>query len=420
MKIRKCGLKVSAKQLVCFVLIWTIISGFLIDEIGISRQITYLNDFLWLILLILVVKKNFTLVFKRYGLRSIILCLGWYTLIVFFSIILNFVNPVLFLWAFRNGFRFFVYYIACICYLDDDDVDRLFDVMFFLHIINFILAIYQFLVLGLNMDYLGGIFGHGNGGVNNLFMVMLYCYFLWGYIVKKKSFFKVVFILVTSLIIAALAEEKAFFVYIIISTTIIIILNRPRIRSLLIITGIIMTIPIAVDILVATNESWNLEVITNFERMIEYGNTSYGLSRINPFGQIKEMFFGDSIIKNLFGLGFGNCEYSDGIAIFNSEFYKRYSYLQYYDFVHQMKFLETGILGFCLYLIFFIVNVVNTIKQLFKSKIKDYRYQFGIAYTIVVITSFWFSVAALRAEAYIIYFGIAVASIIKKSQYKGK
>ena len=243
---------------------------------------------------------------------------------------------------------------------------------------------------------------------------MIFAYFLCGYLQKKQPAYKVAIILITSLLIAALAEEKAYFVYLIVVVAGSVILNRPSFKTVVIVTAALCAIPIGINILATVNDSWNLEVLTNSTRALEYLDTSYGLSRTNPFPQIQSRFFENSLLKEFLGIGFGASENCAASSIFTSDFYNRYAYLQYFDFTHQKKFLETGYLGFGFFLLMIIMCIVTPWKNFRRNKDGDYRVKAFILFGIVAILSCWFSGSMIFNDAYIVYFGLAAGLVVCK------
>ena len=392
----RSALIITPKKIVGFILFWTIISDALVAELGMSSSIQYLNDFAWVILLLYIVKNKF------------------WTRLKYLSAILNFVDPFLTIWASRNLIRFIVFFLSVVVFLEENDISEIFNKLLWIQIINFIIALYQYYVLGLHMDTLGGIFGHGNGAALNTFQAMVLAYFLCGYLQKKQPAYKVATILLTSLLIAAMAEEKAYFVYLIVVVAGSVIINRPSFKTVIIVAAVLCAVPIGINILATVNDSWNLEVLTNMTRAVQYLDTSYGLSRTNPFPQIQSRFFNNSLLKDLFGIGFGASENCDAASIFTSEFYNRYAYLQYFDFTHQKKFLETGYLGFGSFLMIIVMCIVTPLKHILRNKDNDYRLKAFIIFGIVAILSCWFSGAMIYNDAYIIFFGLAAGLVVCK------
>lgn len=402
----------TPKKLVYIILFWTIISDSLVAELGFPSSIQYLNDVVCVILLYYVFTRRFTRRFASYGVYGLAVILMLYIFVCYFSSVINFVDPFLVLWASRNSFRFIVFFIACVMYLDLNDVTMIFKVLFWVQIVSFILALYQYYVLGYHMDLLGGIFGHGNGAALNTFQAMIYVYYLCACLEKKEAVWKLAIILLTSLIIAALAEEKAFFVYLIVGTAGCILINRPSIKAVLCIAALAVLVPFGINLLGTVNEAWNLSVLTNMDSAVTYMDSSYGLSRLNPFPQINSLFFNNSIVKNLFGIGFGASENCDASSLLTSDFFRKYYHLQYFDFTHQKKFIETGYVGcfsFVLIFVYLFIAALKNRKSFFEAKAMA-------VFCWIAVLSCFFSGALICNDAYIIYYGISIVAIIEKQK----
>lgn len=408
----------NPRIIIIFVLFWTIVSNALIAELSFPSTIQYLNDIAWIILSFFLIKNNFITKLKNAGLLPVLYVLLITCIFYLISILYNEVHLPLVAWAIRNSLRFYIYFIACICFLRISDIIMIFDKLFYIQLINFVLGLYQYFILGYYMDNLGGIFGHGNGAALNTFQAMIFIFYLCGYFEKKYTIVRVLIILLTSLIIAALAEEKAFFVYLIIGSIGSILLSKPSWKIILIIISLLFFIPKGILLLGSINESWNLDVLTNFDTAINYMDKSYELSRLNPYSQINELFFKDDLMKKLFGIGFGNSENCETASFLNSKFYKDYWYFQYYNFTHQKRFLESGILGFGSYVLFFITIFTILLKTLRKKTNELYIYKFCMIFCVITVLSCMFSGALIFKEAYIIYFGLSTGCVCLKYKQK--
>ena len=136
--------KIKTKNIVIFILLWTIISYPLMSEFSFPNSISYLNDFLLLILLLVSLKYyNKMDVSRKKYINPIIVIVFIYLFICIFSAVLNNTPIPLFFWAIRNNFRFFLYFILCIIYLDKTDYTKLFHCLFVIQIISFLLSLYQ-------------------------------------------------------------------------------------------------------------------------------------------------------------------------------------------------------------------------------------------------------------------------------------
>ena len=146
----------------------------------------------------------------------------------------------------------------------------------------------------------------------------------------------------------------------------------------------------------------------------------YNISRLNAFSEINTIFFHDSFLKNLFGYGFGNCEYST-INIFCSDFYKLYGFYNYRWFANQWIFLETGYAGVISFCSFFVISFIISFKNSKNIVVKNKSLiETGIIMTIICLISFFYN-SLLKADyGYIAYFSLAIIGLVIKFQNNDK
>ena len=200
--------RLSGKTIVYIVLFYTIIMETLISQFGFPDFIRYLNDFFILLLIPLIFKGKIGDYFRSQHNWPVIVCIVLYLFISLFTSFIYFVSPLLVAWALRNTFRGIIFFLACALFIKKEDLPHLFNILLFVQIISLVLAIYQFAILHHTQDFIGGIFGYGNGAAVNIFNALLMAYFLVCYIKKRDGIFKLALPLISSLVVAALAEEK--------------------------------------------------------------------------------------------------------------------------------------------------------------------------------------------------------------------
>lgn len=406
--------KKAGKAVVTFCIIWSIIQDALIAELHFPSSISYLVDFAVGILLLLLIHERGKDDTKEYSHLAFIVVL--YSVSLLFGLVGNGVDIKLLLWAIRNTYRFYIFFFACVKFYDYTDVERIISKMYVLNIISLILALYQFLVLGHAMDYVGGIFGYGNGAALNTFNALLVSIYFCMYMKKRASLFQVMVVIGSSCLISAIAEEKAFFLYLSVIIVVYLISNRASFKTIAIAVVVSTIMLFAIQYLYATNEWLTRRDMFTIDAYVQYARESYGIDRLNPFGDINEKFFKDDVLLNLFGYGFGNCELSTGGAALTSSFAKQNYGYQYYDFVSQMRFLETGYVGIITYVLFFVYILIVAIRNRNStSSLLALYSSITICYTSVVIISIWMSQALRAKEAYIIFFGLAMLLILRKN-----
>lgn len=408
--------KLNVKYLIYIILILPMIMGTLSDDFGIPSGIRYVNDVLILFLLVLIIKrKDFFKQVHYLKMDIILIAMILFSVINFVSAVINFVPLNLVMWAIRNTYRFFVFFWACIFFLDKVDLKKLFEVFFWLQWINFILVLYQFFSLGLMQDSLGGIFGHGGNAGLLVYSVLLLAYAMSRFISKEYSLFRLLFVLITTCLISVLAEIRIFFLMALMIIIVNFSLNKNIVRKTFILLGLLVLFFFAVEIY----KELFPYVTLSFDAFLKEGTSTgggYNISRLNAFSDITQIFFKNNILCKIFGYGFGNCEYSS-IPFFCSEFYKDYGSFNYRWFTNQWIFLETGYAGIVSYLTILLSSLLYAVKRYFgiEKESKSLIVICIIMCLFCIISVFYNSL--LKADyGYIAFFSIAIAGIIFKGE----
>lgn len=406
------------KKLIYFQLIYNLLIKFLISPLGFPSILNYLTDIVTLLLLIIIADQCYV-VFKEINYRSALWCIALFSLAVLIGAEWNLVKPALLLWAIRNTFRFYVFFLACIVLLTSEDVDRIFAVMIKFQVLNIVLCLYEYFVLGAKQDHLGGIFGTAAGcnGALNLYFCILLAYGISGYLADKISLVCMAFLISSTAVIAAFSELKIFYVEFIIITAVVMILSRPTLKTIFLVLMTIGSLLVGLNILKEIFPR-HYAVLMDPESFVQYfaseGTDGYNISRMNAFSQLNELFFKNDLWKNLFGYGFGNCEIST-YNIFKSEFYKNNQDLNYGYFSHVMVFLETGYMGIVTYILFFADGIRYALVHMGKLAKKRFHGITAAATGIIVIMNLWYNNAMRIEYAYMVYFVLSIAAIGRKS-----
>ena len=283
---------------------------------------------------------------------------------------MNFTSLFYFIWGFRNIFRFLIISLCSILVFEERDKNRFIKSINVAFIINIIVCLIQYYVLGYWGDAIGGTFRLGNTGGNSglIYLIIIEnTIVVINYLTNNDSLLKLLFVMCFSLFIARIAELKIIYLCLIIIVFISILINKFSIKKLLI---ILFTIIIFIFGSIFLNKiDPDTAKMMNSESLIEYaGGESHGyssdkdISRLRAFSQIDNYFFSNNILKKSFGYGLGNCDISS-FDIFNTNFAEKYdSYLHYTWFTHAMLYLETGIIGYIVFLSFFIYIIIYCFK----------------------------------------------------------
>ena len=410
----------SGRYFTLFVLFFTLVMEALIAELHFPGSIRYLNDLLIFSLFLTMAVRPYRTA-RVVGIPILIA-----TLVVFFvfsaSSIVNGVRIELYLWASRNTFRGLVFFFACVTYLRKDDLPFIFDKLYVLQIISLVLALYQRFVLGLTMDYVGGIFGHGNGAGVNPFNALLFAYFLNQYLAGRTSVRKLVVVTLSSFIIAAVAEEKFTFVAFAVITLVSLLLTKVNTKVALAIVVVAVAGYVGMRIL-RTMYPAMFDILSSFDAIEGYLTSTseggYELPRVGSFSVIENLIFNNDPTKRLLGVGFGNGETSN-FSFLVGPYYTLYGYLHYRWFTHQWTFFECGYLGFFAYLAFFIVVAVSLFATRWKAGEEELSsLTCCFALSLCVIISIWYNATLKTDMCYISYFSLAIGFIAMKRKSEG-
>lgn len=398
----------TGKKCTLFILYLTLFMGALIDQLGFPGFIKYFNDMILLFIVFFFMKTKFINYMKYRNAMVVVVAFLILIIVSYISAFLNSVPIRLVVWASRNTFRGMLYFFAVLTFLEGETLDNIMNNLYIIQFIHVIFACYQFFILGHEMDFVGGIFGFGNGAGVNTFNALMMTFSINAYLNKLVPLKRLVITVICSFFVAGIAEEKITYVLFLIVIVCALLLSKFSFRKFGVIIVGIMGIVFGLEILYQLYPSM-FSVMTNVNNMIDYLSSSleegYRLPRLGAFPIISRLFFRNEL-QYLLGLGFGNCEYSE-YAIFQSDFYISHGNWNYRWFTHQWVFLETGYIGFVVYLLFFVAVLVGLLCYRKKCKIKLYN-SVGITMTICCICMIWYNATLKVDMAYLAFFSMAI------------
>ena len=335
-------------------------------------------------------------------------------------------SPILYIWGFRNTFRYYAYFISCITLLDVSDVLEIIPKLKKIYVINFILCILE-MGLGYSGDHIGGIFGTQTGcnGYLNLFMIVISAIYVTEYLEKKIGLTRTMIAIMSCFFLMAIAELKVYLFELPIIILIGMINAKFSFRKIVIIMLGVCGLAVGISMLGHFFESSGLEFFTSDaikKYMGDSGYTNSGdLSRMNAVSQLYERFLNGNLLGTLFGIGLGNASYSAAFSFFNSRFYLLYQALHYQWFTDAIIFIETGTVGLILYELFFLriftysrkINkkIANEYSDDFSQQLRCVVQVAGITAILCIINSVYNS--ALNMDAgYMAFFIFAVPAIV--------
>lgn len=382
--------------------------GLFMDFLGLPGALRYTLDLAWCGLAGLAVHRG-KLRFSR-SLSSMVWTVVMFFLYTLILLVFRYRSEAWYLWGLRNNFRFYIAFFAFACLLSREDAQHCFRALEVLFWINIVLSLVQFFCLGIRQDYLGGIFGverGRNGTYTLLFFLLMLSRSLLAMMNGAERMGPCLAKCGAALLVAALAEMFGFFLLFSLTVMLAAVLTRFSRRKclLLLVLGVVLLLSSNLLLrLFGEGSKLTLDVIRNRLFAPHYA-TDDDLGRLTAIPTLARTILQEPH-QRLFGLGLGNCDTST-VAAFCSDFARQYAHLHYTWFLSAFLFLETGYTGLFLYLLFFVVCLVQAAKR--KKRGGDLLYcQMGMILPVLCMILTVYN-SALRAEGgYLMYFGLAL------------
>lgn len=415
------------KRCILGLIYFYIFTGMLMDIFHLPRTILYIGDLINLYLMLSILKAAKIRKKYSYSLFFIILI---YIAVTIMGSIINFSSESIpmFIWGARNNFRFLIFMYACALFLEKKDVDDVLNHIYIIFTINLVVYLVEWIVLGVNGDFLGGIFGitQGCNGRLNLFLCVSCAYGMIQYFNKKCGLLLVGYIIAFSLFMAVFSELKVFFFELVIIMAIIMLGEGISMRFILVAIGGVMALSFAISVLttvidysrVTVDGGSNFFTVENIMRYLTkdsgYNGRGTDLNRFTAASQLKERFFENDIVLHLFGIGLGKGDYSS-FSMFVSDFYRRYSELHYQWFQYAWIYLETGLLGLISYLAIF----MDSLRMAFKIKDKAdscYKSMTLVACSMAILSLVYNISMRVESSGFLMFFLMAIPYIFFRDQ----
>lgn len=330
--------------------------GFLNDLLGLPWAIRYAADWAWCILVLFLVRFR-----RAVDLRPVNRLLIWVLLFFIFTLLgysAQYQSVLYYLWGFRNLFRFYACFFACAAFLTEENAARYLNWMDRLFWLNATVSLFQYFLLGLEGDYLGGIFGREKGvnSYTNLFFLIVTAKSLLCCLSGQESPLLCLGKWVTAAVIAAMAEVKFFYVELVLVLVLALSFTRSGRKRIWVTLGgaLALMLGIALTVYIFPNLTGWFTPERIFESAAsDAGYTSSGdLNRLNGIRIINETWLKTGI-QRLFGLGLGNCD-TASYPFLSTPFYLANGDTHYTWMSYAILYLETGYVGLSFYFGFFL------------------------------------------------------------------
>ena len=381
---------------------------------------TYFIDFINIVLIISALSE---LYYHRKSVKIVAPLLM--TLLLFLVTVIGYIQnhqPILlYLWGFRNNFRYYGFFLACIVLLKRENIENIYKILVGLLGANLIVCSFQYFVQKIKMDNLGGLFGTDTGcnGYMNMFLCIVSTIVIVKFICKSQTAAALLFTLSASTYIAVISELKIYFIELIVIILCTVLFTKPSAKSSLLVVCAALILYVGAQMLYLLFP--NFLDFFNLSSILASGShysTGTDLGRLTACSDITNQFFSGNGYKFLFGLGLGSAETSQ-YNIFNSIFYTTYGVDLHYTWLSDaFMLIENGWLGLAFYESFFVSVFCCTVA--FKRRAKNMQCPerletFCIITQIVCVLCVLISIydSALRTESgYFAYFMLAVPFVV--------
>lgn len=415
--------KFKTGQSIIFYMILYVFVMFFAQSVSIPHSIVFLLDFMNLLLFVKLIFNSKLLDGWKLPL------VRWQTLTFLLGIIValsNKVNIFLIFWGIRNQVRFIIFFIACVVFLRSYGIYKIVSMFKVLYFLNFFISLFQFVVLGLNEDALGGVFGtlSGCNGYSNIFLIMMVTIFMFEWLHNKLSIYCMMLYVAMAVLLAGLAEIKVFFVELLIVMAIVfykiyfIDCKKTKMQNFIAIICC-MIVMLIIGIALVGYISPELKDFFKLDKMWEilasdkgYSGDGKSINRLNAFRIINSNIF-HSWKERWFGIGLGGAEYSQSIDIFNSQFYKKYMDLKYRNFTVSWLYIENGYIGFIGYILSFVFTFRDGLRTYKLAKIDDSKILIATGLVMLILCPILiiYSTALRIDSGYFVYFFISLVYI---------
>lgn len=421
----KMVIKIKKKSapllLVEFALFMICFGGFFTDVLKLPSIIKYVNDLIVIVLLIYTFRKLFyrRRVYLTEDMKKILLSILIILGIYITSSLVERVTVSLLLWGIRNMLKGIIFFVSCIVLLNVEDVECISKKINIVFLINVLACLYEYFVLGVSGDYVGGLFGttQGCNASLNVLIVITTAWNALRYTHRKQGILKTIFFVALCAVAAGTAELKVY----ILEVPIILIATGAFSKGflkkiLLAIVGIAFA-SICIKLIQNLIPGWDdfftteamLDMLTD-----ENGYTNKGdLNRFTALQMLNKQIFRGS--TNWFGIGLGNAEYSDNFAFLNSAFYYRYKSLHYGWFTYAKIYIELGYFGILSMLYIWINCAWVGIRTALKRKgIEEIFCKMALIIALITPLLFVYNATMHMGSSCLIYLCLALGYIVTK------
>lgn len=366
---------------------------FLTENMGLSGLLVYFTDLLTVILLIQIIIN-----FPQMGYKLKVIAIPGIFLLAIFIVnivasIYNNVQLINFVWGIRLNFRFIIFLVGCIMFINQRVIDLLWKVFIVLVYLQLIICTVQFFILDYISDAIGGSFGtRGTSFIVYFFAIgLLFAFARYNEGQCRQS--TVWFVLLAGLYVCTINEGKAIVMFDAVIFLVIILQNGITLKKIFWILGAIVCFFLFTYLLGAIYPAFN--EFFSLEKLLGYATTEvyYG-SAINRFNgpEYFSRYFDN--MQDWFGVGLGNaCE--SQIPLLQGDYYQAFFTTSYYWFYIAYYYMESGYVGLCLHIGFYLSFLIVAYR--IRNKVSGTYLAFLVGMVALCLLSICYSLG-LRSE----------------------
>lgn len=409
----------QTKRIIYFIFYWILFGGLINRYLFASLLIPLLPDVL---LLYLLFARN-----SCFRVRTTNKFLGPWPqrlLIAFVSIgllaaLLNTIPPITVIWGVRQIVRYFLLLVVVVNTFNRQDVKKVHKWLYKAFYVNTVACVFQFFQ-GITGDPMGGMFG-GNGELA-LFIVITIIVFTFDYFQNRLSSYKLFAIVVANFVISMWAEIK--FLYFLIPLVFYasyVLIKKFNMKHVIVLALMFVAgIPVLQFVLSTYYDDEYVQFATNRDLLSEYNESKYGFTEISMNRATCIALTNEDILQDplhaAVGYGIGAGTSSRPFRCFVN---LKYMFTFYNYFTSSYVLVETGWIGYILFILFYTMLFLPFYKIYRKTEDKDIKYwsAFGVLMSVLTYVFMWYN-ALPYVLYYIIFFlwGVCIVAINAHNQ----
>lgn len=366
-------MRISAKQLLCFELVFTVFMMQWMTYVGISNIKVLVPDVINIIIIIIGYKtliKNLS--DKPVKPAALAIMVFW--CVTFLGSILGEMfsdglkGIVLAMWDMRTFMRPFLYMLLCYSYLEKKDLDKIFEIAYKLQFVNILFSLYQYYVDHIWMDQNGGMFApvQGCNSYSNVYCCLMMAWVLARYIRGKVKITRVVLTFGCCVLVAIYSELKFLFIELVVITLLSILFSGGKKIFRVLIMGVLILYFGMYLLMTLFPESFQFltdsELFMWYARDMSYSQTEVSVNRLSGFDIINEYMFDNDFLRKLFGFGWGATGRIPFIGLY-APAALAYKSLSYNTFTYTWVYAELGVVGLLLLYSVFTVLFISVVRS---------------------------------------------------------